>query len=536
MGLDGRFFIGWAIETESQSPLRVQGFDPSASPRGPALIVGNSTATTQSPELAIGKFGDLIATWNEVPQFSGILVHGRFQLLPRDQARPLQHYDVLEWVIAFDLNGDLTGTEYQQTYIKGDAPAPIADPQSARVLADRFANFLPVGSTEVNDQFNIRIEIENYLPGDKLWSDLLADRPGVQVLSDHEIYFTSLDSIDELLRSIRFSTTANRPPGSEVHIKFSGWHPEGVNLDGLTAYTTISIHAPGAAEVAGRYLFYNDSAFDGNNPVATAADDAAIATDKVALLPGRGGTFDNFTSYTAGINGIIVDLTGVHGRLDANDFVFRIGNSFDTDYWSYAPAPLSVTVRHNQGAGGSDRVEIIWANGALRNLWLEVTVLANGSTGLAQADSFYFGNRIGDTGNDPNSAQPQSTEALAIINRLIDSGSSVQTTIADRYDFNRDGRITSADLLVIFNAILDRLPALQMIAVPGVPLELPTALYAQATNDTNDLGTNPTASGTSPELASPLAAVFASWDEAEGQLPYTLLNAANLLMEDPEEL
>jgi hypothetical protein len=75
-----------------------------------------------------------------------------------------------------------------------------------------------------------------------------------------------------------------------------------------------------------------------------------------------------------------------------------------------------------------------------------------------------------------------------------------------------------------------------MIAVPGVPLELPTALYAQATNDTNDLGTNPTASGTSPELASPLAAVFASWDEAEGQLPYTLLNAANLLMEDPEEL
>ena len=43
------------------------------------------------------------------------------------------------------------------------------------------------------------------------------------------------------------------------------------------------------SHVVGRHVFYNRSAWDGNNAAANAADDNAIASDKVALLPGRDG-------------------------------------------------------------------------------------------------------------------------------------------------------------------------------------------------------------------------------------------------------
>ena len=61
--------------------------------------------------------------------------------------------------------------------------------------------------------------------------------------------------------------------------------------------------------------------FDGNDPAANAADDAAIATDKTALLPGQTATFANYTSYSRGINGIMVDIAGLPGNVTANDFV-----------------------------------------------------------------------------------------------------------------------------------------------------------------------------------------------------------------------
>ncbi|HYW79673.1 MAG TPA: lamin tail domain-containing protein, partial [Thermoguttaceae bacterium] len=45
-----------------------------------------------------------------------------------------------------------------------------------------------------------------------------------------------------------------------------------------------------AAEVIGRHVFYNNSQFDGLDAAANAADDAAIATDKQALLAGEVAT------------------------------------------------------------------------------------------------------------------------------------------------------------------------------------------------------------------------------------------------------
>ena len=77
----------------------------------------------------------------------------------------------------------------------------------------------------------------------------------------------------------------------------------------------------------GRYLFYNNSYWDNKDPAANAADDNAIALDKVALLPGRSATFSNYSSYSRGLNGIMIDVKGLPGAsLTTADFTFRYGN------------------------------------------------------------------------------------------------------------------------------------------------------------------------------------------------------------------
>ena len=107
------------------------------------------------------------------------------------------------------------------------------------------------------------------------------------------------------------------------------------------------------ASVVGENIFYNDSTFDGNNPAANAADDAAIATDKTALLPGQTATFANYTSYVYGINGIMVDIAGLPGNVTASDFTFMVGNTNNPSAWTQLTVEPTVTVRW--GAGRRDR-------------------------------------------------------------------------------------------------------------------------------------------------------------------------------------
>ena len=70
-------------------------------------------------------------------------------------------------------------------------------------------------------------------------------------------------------------------------------------------HVTIVNSSSMASSVVGRYIFYSNSKFD------AASDDNAIATDKQALLPGQTATFANYTSYSQGINGIMVDIAGL---------------------------------------------------------------------------------------------------------------------------------------------------------------------------------------------------------------------------------
>ncbi|HOB97656.1 MAG TPA: cadherin domain-containing protein, partial [Verrucomicrobiota bacterium] len=115
-------------------------------------------------------------------------------------------------------------------------------------------------------------------------------------------------------------------------------------------------------QVVGRHIFYNQSAWDGNNAAANISDDTAIAPDKQALLPGQTATFVNYTSYSRGINGIMIDIAGLAGTPTVDDFGFKVGNNNDPTTWAQAPLPTSISVRTGAGVDGSDRITLIWPN------------------------------------------------------------------------------------------------------------------------------------------------------------------------------
>ncbi len=210
------------------------------------------------------------------------------------------------------------------------------------------------------------------------------------------------------------------------------------------------------AVVAGRRVFYNQSVRDGNSATANAADDGAVATDKRALLPGGTATFSNYTSYSRGINGLMVDIAELAGTPGAGSFALAMGNDSEPSGWATAPAP-GVSVRWGAGAGGSDRVTLVWGNGAIRQIWLQTTVLADAVTGLGASDLFYFGNAIGETGNDPTSAKVTAADALRVLGNV-----SASAGVENAFDINRDGKVGAADRLVVLGN-LSALAPLQLI-------------------------------------------------------------------------
>jgi hypothetical protein len=203
--------------------------------------------------------------------------------------------------------------------------------------------------------------------------------------------------------------------------------------------------------IAGRHVFYNNSKFDGNDPAANAADDPAIDAAKEALLPGGGkAAFKNYTSFSRGLNGIMIDIAGLPvSTLDPADFTFKYGNDDTPGTWATAANPTTIAVRPGSGDGGSDRITLVWADHAIPNAnWLQVTVLANEHTGLAANDVFYFGSAIGETGNSLTDAKVNSQDVTRIRNNYTGFGS---VGIESVYDINRDTKVNSQDVTICRN-------------------------------------------------------------------------------------
>jgi hypothetical protein len=217
--------------------------------------------------------------------------------------------------------------------------------------------------------------------------------------------------------------------------------------NGLSEESRVEFTVPEVSGgVVGRFVFYNHSTFDGNDPAATAADDAAIATDKRPLLPGTGSpAFANVTSFDKGINGVMIDVAALP-QVEAAGTPLGVA---DFDFGGARP-PASVTVRRGAGTGGSDRVTLLWTDFsvsgnsptmALQGGWLTVTVKADARTGLAAPDVFSFGNLIGETGEGfrVNSLD------LGAVKRALNS----TTNVVAAPDVNRDGRVNALDLGIV---------------------------------------------------------------------------------------
>ena len=216
--------------------------------------------------------------------------------------------------------------------------------------------------------------------------------------------------------------------------------------------------------VVDRHVFYNNSTFDGDDPLFNAYDDDAIATDKEAkvLRPGGSCSFTNYTSYDKGINGIMVDIYRAAGTVTADDFEFKVGNISDTSTWAPLTAPSLVSVRPTPGHQNTDRVTVIWPDHSIQNQWLEVTVKSTYATSLSEPEVFYFGNVVGECGDSPASAQVNATDEIGARNNPRNVSNPADIT--DPYDYNRDGLVNATDEIISRNNPTNFMTGLRLIA------------------------------------------------------------------------
>ena len=95
---------------------------------------------------------------------------------------------------------------------------------------------------------------------------------------------------------------------------------------------------------------------------------------------------------------------------------------------------------------GSDRVEIIWANNAIQQQWLEVIVKATPNTGLFANDVFFFGNEIGDTGVSNTSTVAKVAAGDVTGAQTHGASLAANIPITNIYDFDKDGKVSASDV------------------------------------------------------------------------------------------
>ena len=194
--------------------------------------------------------------------------------------------------------------------------------------------------------------------------------------------------------------------------------------------------------IASAGIFYDGSSFD-------TASDLDSTSGKTPLLPGETATFENYHSYSKGINGMVLEVNEIPTVPNLSNvdqfFEFHTGNSDDVSTWTAAAAPTGVTYQSNVDSSGTDLIFLTWGDEAIKNVWLEVSFLSNSTTGLADPSVFYFGNIIGETGNDPSNAFVNLADVAGVRQNQTGFGS---TDIKNYFDFNRDSKVNLVDIAI----------------------------------------------------------------------------------------
>ena len=468
VGMDaaGNFVVAgnWSVD-QPTNDIRAERFAADGTPLG-TVVVGNNTSHAgrqYAAALAMNRDGDFVVSWRESPgprlyaqSFSADgTPRGPEVVVPRDTMSSAVGIDANDnfavcWETSSTVNARRFGPDGQpigQDVVVSTAGAV----QGVTMDVAPGGDFVLAWSEVVHNR-------AIYLFGRRYTAAGEPDGPAFRV---HESTFDGA----------REAPSVETGAGGGMVIAWSSWvldTPQ-VDLDKID----MDVYArrfrvdgpPRAATVAGRQVFYNRSAFDGNDPAANAADDGAIPADKQVLLPGGAASFANVTSYTRGINGVMVDVEGLPtGDLSGTSPAWvsvKLGTGGDPSAWSGGPRPNVAAVRRGAGVNGSDRVTLIWNDLVIRNTWMQVTIQATPETGLAAPDVFYVGNLVGETGDAATA--PFRVNALDL--SAVKRGLNTDAPITGRLDFDRNGRVNALDLAAT-RSLLNRGLTAPVLALP----------------------------------------------------------------------
>ena len=124
--------------------------------------------------------------------------------------------------------------------------------------------------------------------------------------------------------------------------------------------------------------------------------------------------------------------------------------------WTNGPQPYGFGARGGDGRDGSDRIVLYWADGAIKNTWVQVTLPALPQTQFNTPDVFYFANLVGETGDPGASFTRVNALDLAAVKRALNTNS----VITFRNDFNRDGRVNALDMAAVRGNLGNSLPGI----------------------------------------------------------------------------
>jgi hypothetical protein len=239
-----------------------------------------------------------------------------------------------------------------------------------------------------------------------------------------------------------------------------------LEVSDLNNQDSLRIEFAQASRITGRHVFYNNSSLD------KTSDDNAIDPAKSALRPGQQASIDNYTVFSKGINGIMIDFEEFTGTPTLASFVFHHGNDANPDKWDRAPNPISMTVRQGENRGDPDRVTIIWADGSVRNTWVRVTVLPGAATGLTTPDVFYFGNLSGDFNGDGSVDHADFNDFRKNFGLLVPA--------VHEGDFDGDAKVNFADFQALEAAFGKKLNLFRAPVPAPIPSQPSVAAAVQA--------------------------------------------------------
>ena len=244
--------------------------------------------------------------------------------------------------------------------------------------------------------------------------------------------------------------------------------------------TTVTITVTPVTDILARNIIYNDSYWDGDDPLVTSAELMAIAPDKVPLLQGQTATYANVSNYEHGINEVLIIVDDLPGTVTAADFELTVGNTSDFQSWTAAPV-ATVVVQVNFGTNGEDMVHLVWDNGSINGEWLRVAMLPNANTGLSQEDSFFYGSAPGDVGDSLTDFVVNASDVISVRGNPHIFVNPAE--LDDVWDINRDSLVNATDMLIARKNSTSFPTALQVITpdiVQNGPLPLESAAPATA--------------------------------------------------------